>query len=485
MNDLKPILCLFLLSSPLVAEQVVEPAPFEVEIPFSAKFLPENATVYELQPEAWSDFQIKSLAAQGSQVKKDDVLIEFESEKFQKHFESVQSQAVQKKLTLEQAREDLADLEVETPRLLARAKLSAERETENRLYFENTERALSEAAAKQSLARAERALGSAEEELKQLLKMYEEDNLVEETEEIILKNQRASVENARVNLTATQEKTARTLEVHLPRKQEDWERSQESLVLAYQSAQSTLPRKLALKKIEVADLEREVAALEKSVEDLSKDKALLILKAPSDGVVYYGAMADGKWLTDSAVKFMKIGGKVPAYEPFLSLVPKDAPLVLEAFVAQKTRLALAPGLKGTLTVSGLDEKVFPVTLKNFAQFSGVDGKYRVSLDSEVPNSIVPGMIAKVVLIAHQKGAALSIPRSFVKKQADGTHSVRVKLADGKDEWRPVELGAVSGDQVEITKGLEADQVVLPLEDAKSAEKIDEKPEKKADEKSAE
>lgn len=469
------ILLLLLASLPLAAEHVVEAAPFEVKVKFDATFLPQNATVYELQPESWSDFQIKSLVAQGTQVKKDEVLVSFENDNYDLQVESLQAQRTQKKLALEQAKQDLAELEVQTPVNLSLTKMAADRETEDLAYFEKTGRALAEAGAKQELSRAERNLASSEEELKQLLKMYEEDQIVEDTEEIILKNSRESVAASKVNLTAVKENTTRILAVGLPRKLEDLTQGQVNAARALKSAETTMPRSLALKKEEVAGLEREMELLEKKVSDLTKDKAFFILKAPNDGVVYYGSIEDGRWSSENAAKVLNVGGKVPANMPFISLVPSGAPLVLEAFVTQAERLALAVGTKGTVTIKGIEEKEFPVVLTSFSQFPGLDGKYRVSLGAEAPETVVPGMTGSVTLITQRAEAALSVPRALVKKQDDGTYVVRVKLSDGKDEWRPVELGAVSDGKVEIKKGLEAGQVVLPIEDAKPVEKKEAKP----------
>ena len=485
---MKSAFLLFLATLPLAAEQavehVVEAAPFEVKVSFEATFLPQKATVYELQPETWSNFQIKSVVPQGAQVKKDDLLIAFEDESFQLHNEGVQAQIIQKKLVLDQAKQDLAELSEQTPVKLALTKMTAEREAENLAYFEKTSRGLAEESAKQGLSRAERHLASAEEELKQLLKMYEEDQIVEETEEIILKNQRESVASAKVNLTATQESTARTLAVGLPRKLEDLTQAKEASGKTLKSAEIALPRAVKLKAEEVAGLEREMVLLEKNAADLAKDNALFTLKAPSDGIVFYGSLADGRWSSETAAKFMKVGGKIPANEPFISLVPSGAPLVLEAFVSQKERLALAVGMKGVVSIKGLEEKEFAVVLTSFGQFPELGGSFRVSMSAEVPATIVPGMKGGVNLIVHSAGAALSIPRNFLKKHPDGTHAVRVKLADGKDEWRVVELGAFSDGKVEITKGLEAGQVVLPIDDNKPAGKVEEKKveEKKVEEK---
>jgi hypothetical protein len=68
-----------------------------------------------------------------------------------------------------------------------------------------------------SLKYAQFTLDYEQEELDQLEKMYEADDLTEDTEEIILKRQRNSLDFAKFNLEQTKQYCDEILDVRLPR----------------------------------------------------------------------------------------------------------------------------------------------------------------------------------------------------------------------------------------------------------------------------
>lgn len=81
----------------------------------------------------------------------------------------------------------------------------------------------------------------------------------------------------------------------------------------------------------------------------------------------------------------------------------------------------------------------------------------------VPNAerrLLPGMIAQVEFRTERAGEALFLPQEFLVTRLDGNG---VFVADGKvARWRPVELGAIAGTDVEIARGLEAGERIVVL-----------------------
>src|SRR5262249_39604729 len=86
--------------------------------------------------------------------------------------------------------------------------------------FTSVDRALAEKAARQNLKEAKDALEYSQEELRQLEKMYRSKDLTEETEQIILRRERNRVDAARFRLETTEVRSARALEVELPRQEQ-------------------------------------------------------------------------------------------------------------------------------------------------------------------------------------------------------------------------------------------------------------------------
>ena len=171
-------------------EHTVTERPFHTETTLDAGFLPASATAISIQPETWADFTITSVVPQGAIVKKGDTLIGIETKHIDKNIAEAEQARASAALTLAQAKHDLAQLEMITPRSLANHERAEKEATENLAWYTEIGHPNEIEATKRSVKKAEFSLAYQQEELKQLLKMYAEDDKTEETEEIILKRTR-------------------------------------------------------------------------------------------------------------------------------------------------------------------------------------------------------------------------------------------------------------------------------------------------------
>ena len=87
---------------------------------------------------------------------------------------------------------------------------------EDRKYFFDVERPFALKATEFSLKMAKEVLEYEQEELHQLEKMYKADDITEETEQIVLKRARDTVERAKFMVEATQDQPRPGVEVHHP-----------------------------------------------------------------------------------------------------------------------------------------------------------------------------------------------------------------------------------------------------------------------------
>src|SRR5690606_5806960 len=147
---------------------------------------------------------------------------------------------------------DLKQLEESTPDRLDAFRRAARNAKEELAYFKDTRRKSTEESAAQSLKRAEQFLENQREELRQLTKMYDADDLTEETEEIILHRQRNSVEAAEFALRIEKEKHDRTLAVTLPREAETLEANARHTERELAKTEAEAPRLIEQKRIELA-----------------------------------------------------------------------------------------------------------------------------------------------------------------------------------------------------------------------------------------
>ena len=442
-------------------ELTIQTAPLETTLEIGATVYPENATTFRLEPKQWTNFIISEVVDHGTPVKKDAVVVAFKKEEYERQLKESQEAAKGREIALAKLERELAELETATTHSLEGLKLAHDRAKESLDYFTTTGRALQIEDAKQSLDRAKRSLSYQEEELKQLLKMYEEDGITEETEEIILKRQRASVDSARFALKKATESTKWNLEKVIPRQAVDLRRAFEEAKLAYETGQLILPRSLEEKKLAVAKAKREDAHAAQKLAELEADGAFFELKSPVDGIAYHGEVTNDSWSLGGTAKFLFKSGTAPANTPLLSVIPPDSPIVMHGTVEQGQILSLSRELKGKAKVAGVDGTSFAVTVSSLDAAPQADGKYGVGMTVEMPEktSLITGMKATVTLMTYRNEKAISVPESAITWK-NGAASVKVKMADGKHELRPVKTGRSAKGQTEILSGLEVDQVII-------------------------
>ncbi len=457
---------LLLLAAPLFAGEVtLESQPFRVEHRFEAAVLPVDPPVFELEPETWSSFVIENLADHGSRAKKGEVVIGFEREAYDRQLEDLERAVKSKELAVARQRLDVEKLEQEQAIALEAARRAKEIAAEDLEYFKEVGRPAAEAEVEQSLVRARFSVESAEEELKQLKQMYEADDLTEDTEEIILKRQKISVDMAKFGLSEAERSARRTLETELPRQLETLERAAKQAALAFDKAGQNLPRELDESKIALAGAEAALEREKLELERLRKDGALLEWKAPADGVVFHGGLDGEAWDYGDLEKTLKVGGTAPLRRALVSLVPDGAAIRLSAKVDSAVADTLKKGEVVTLRVPGGGGGDPKGMVDGVDATPGPDGNHTATITAEWPGGAAPEVGTKVecLRVAYTHPEALAIPEKALIATADGGWSVELKLADGKTEIRPVKRGPTDGKLVQIREGLEPGQVIVTPE----------------------
>jgi HlyD family secretion protein len=442
-------------------ELTLEMKPFFIAHSLDATALPDATTPIRLDAEAWTAFEIVSIDAHGSAVKKGDALIVFETEGIDRKLADTKRAIATAELNLAQTELDLATFEKTVPEQLARLKRAAEVAADELEHFTKTSRKSAEESAAFELKHREQILASYKEELKQLIKMYEADDLTEETEEIILQKQRDAVEAAEFALRMEILNHKRTLEVNLPRQLTALTERRDDTALSLDKGAKDLPRSVELKKLEVAALKTGLERDGKTLADLEKDRALFVIKAPEDGLFYHGAIEDGKWMTGDLIKTLEPGGAAPVGKTFATFIPSTAKPLIQAFPNEATARVLAVGAEGVAIVPGREDITIPVSLKSIATTPAPDLTHPATFTTTWPENLspVPGKSLQIRVVSHNNDKAITVPTKALAYGPKGW-TVEVKLADGKTENRPVTRGRSDAENTEIIAGLEAGQVVI-------------------------
>lgn len=444
-------------------EVTIEPRPFSVEKSFNTTALPAgDCVLLKLDPKAWTDFKIIQLTSHGSKVAKGDVLVRFDSEAIDKKLEDSRRALEAGSLALAQAEQDSKTLQETAANKLEALRRTAGIAKEENTYFTQVRRKAVEDSAAQALKRSNQILSNQREELKQLSRMYEADDITENTEEIILVRQQDAVAAAEFAQRMESLDHKRTLEVTLPREAKALADTERDTAIALKKAETDIPRSIELNKLELESLTTSNQRAKQALAELEADRTRFEFKAPADGWFYHGPIENGRWTTAGKIlETLVLHGHPPAHAAFATFVPGTTKLALVSFLDEATARSLKPELTGAATLPGREDVEIPVKLLKLAATPCPDGTYRADFSATWPKEPVPaaGATAQVRMISYQQAAAIVIPTKALNFAADGW-TVEVKLADGKTERRHVKRGRVSKDDTEILSGLEAGQVVV-------------------------
>ena len=222
----------------------VAPGLFKISFEADGVFASSGTREISIDTQSWGVLTVLEAQPHGALVKKGDTLVKLDLEKIEQKLRELRFGLEVSTLDLQVAEAELKLLESTSPMELAALERSNQRVQEDLELFLKTQLPHQKQSAEVSLKGAKDALAYAEEELNQLRKMYEADDLTEETEEIILKRAQASVDRAKFALKGAELRKSETFRHTLPRKTLDIEESARRSELSLQATVRPSPSHL-------------------------------------------------------------------------------------------------------------------------------------------------------------------------------------------------------------------------------------------------
>jgi multidrug resistance efflux pump len=198
------------------------------------------------------------------------------------------------------------------------------------------------------------------------------------------------------------------------------------------------------------------AAVDQKVSELRGDLSKLTVIAPVDGVVWYGALAQGNWQGGDP-KTLKPGEKIAAQQTIMTLYTPGK-LKVSVDLAEAKYYSVSGGTKAIVTPTAFPEVRAEGTCEASPRTavttqSGV--VYPLSVATgDVDVRIIPGMKASVQLNVPPVENVLLAPVAAV---VGGNVWVKEKGAEKK---RAVVTGRTDGKSIEIVSGLNEGEEVL-------------------------
>jgi RND family efflux transporter MFP subunit len=419
----------------------------------------DATTEVSVRLKAWTGpLVVEKAVEHGAQVKKDDVLLTFDSEKITQLVKASREERGLAQLALKLAELDLPLQKQHLPLDLQAAERDKKQTADDLHRFLKIEKPRQAEEAQYAVKSGEFNVESAKDELAQLEKMYRDKDLTEETETMILKRYRHSLENAEFFLRGTRQRTERTLAIDLPRKEEAAQLAATKADLAWDKAREQLPLQMRQKELALEKQRFDDNRAQEKLADLEKDLALMTIKAPAAGIVYYGRYVRGQWSGPLATAYLK-GGTLPANDIVLTIV-SNGRLFLHADVDEKEVGDLKSGQPARIAPTRSPGRKLAGRVHRVAAIPQA-GKFEVvvAFADGAPSGIVPGLTGSAKIVTGEKENALIVPTSAVFEDPD-TEASYVYLPGDKPTKKTVKTGLVAGDKTEIVEGLsEGDEIL--------------------------
>jgi HlyD family secretion protein len=456
----------------------VEPKRLKIDLALDGVFTASKMDEVTLRPEAWTDYEIVEVVEHGKKVNKGETLFKFDSEKLNEAIADLELEQRLNELAIMKADEEMPRMEKTLKLDFAVAERSNQQAKEDFERYREIDRPMMEKTANFMVKYYDFNLAYEKDELEQLEKMYEADDLTEETEEIVLKRQKSAVEFAEFSLENAKLNRDETLKISLPRYDIRIKEALERSEMAQARAQLALNLDLNQARYE---LEQRKKARKKSLDKHSKlleDKGLMEIKAPAEGVVFYGQSVNGRWSdTASLINKYKPKNNVTPNSVLVTIV-ETRPLYVISSIDEGKRPDVKDGLKAKIALPAEDAERIGGDIKSISPIPVSPGKFEVKFDitqDQIPDWIAPGMGCKIQLTTYDKKEAIVVPKAAVRDDEDDADKKYVWIVDPEDEEakperRNVKLGKRKGDEIEILKGLKKGDVVSLEDESEKAKK---------------
>jgi HlyD family secretion protein len=442
----------------------VKKGPLKIEVALEGTFEPEAATEVILRCQEWTDLSVLSVVEHGAAVKQGDTLLELDRRTIDEAIRDLESSVKVAQIGLAQAEVELKLLDPTVSLDLAAAKRAKERADADLKEFVEVQRDVTRRKAEAQVKMALNGLNYQQDELQQLEKMYKADDLTEETEEIVVKRQRDSVEMAKENLALETIERDQTLKVTLPRQEEALKEAAARTAIELTRTEATLSHSKDKKMLELQALREGLERSKRKLARLQHDRELMKVTAAGDGVVYYGAFVRGQWIggPDTATKLRR-GGNVVSDEVLMTVVQPRSQTMRVA-VAEKDLRQVKQGAAGFVAVNAFPATPLAAKVEAVSAVPISPGKLSATIKLTAPPAdgvaIAPGLSGTFKLVGYSKSDALAVPLAALQtEENDPTKQYVTIIANDKEEKRPVKAGQRNDTLVEILEGLKEGEVI--------------------------
>lgn len=238
-------------------------------------------------PKSLAPLKIKDPVETGAVVKKGQPLFTVEREAITESITAAQTDLENKQLELEKAQFAMEQGTLNGQRNTINAERNFKRQQEDHDSYVKTFLPQSIKEADMALKRSEENVAYKKENLRQLTRMYKEDQITEESEEIILTRTKNELDAAEKGLEAAKITHDWAKNVRIPRETEDRVTNLENAKTALDNLKKQVSFELRAKALALKDATKKQVDSAKKLAELNEDNGKLNFNAEEDGILVW------------------------------------------------------------------------------------------------------------------------------------------------------------------------------------------------------
>lgn len=300
--------------------------------------------------------KIKRIASHGSTISEGKNVVLFETKDID---EQIKNSAIELRLSqLALGDAEFSYKQFQKTQALDRASADRSRQLAQQAFdnFVQVDRDRQILTAEYTVKSSKASLANATEELQQLEQMYKEDDLTEESEEIVLKRAKQAVESAQYRLAGTEISARRRVEQTIPQTQAQQEDSLSRAQLAHQKSVRDLESARQRRDIDIRRQRDKFKKQQRELTELKQERRQVALASPITGIVLLGKLNRGH-----------LPAKPSTLEPGSKVTPKQVIATIVNPNKLRIRVALDEKNLSVVTVGSRCK----VTSKAFPEFETV------------------------------------------------------------------------------------------------------------------
>ena len=438
---------------------------FKIDLTLEGFLEDSQAKALDYPVEHWQELKVVTAPVLGKEVKRGDLLLRLNLEKIKQEIQRLNNDLAMLDLNREildtelELAESLAPMKQnEIDRMEAYAKEDLER-------FKKTDLPFQKKSSQMSLKRQEQYLSYSLEELNQLKKMYEADDLTEETEEIIIQRAQNDVDQAKFYVDSARKSFKEFNEVLVPRSERSIMEAYKRENLSFEALRKIEPAQLKKQRLERKKLEEERKILANRKRYLEKDLQSMSMKSPLDGRLYWGTFERGKWSGIAPYKSkLQKGGSLKPHDPIITISPSKR-MRARLNLPEKFLHEIKPQTEGTIKFSTNPREKFQAKAVDISKTPVSPGVYDVTVEVSFPKDfIIPsaGTSCSFLFTAYECENALTLPETVLFEEEYAKEEKYVYLLNKRNEAkkRTVKVGRKSGKTYEILDGISKTAKIL-------------------------